>query len=152
MVNNANACKIWLSADPPNLERARVTLLRIMRDGLSAAEIIERLRALFEKSPSAKKPINLNEVIIEGSQLLHEECESKGISFETKLESELPPVLGDRVQMQQVLVNLARNSIEAMASISRFPRRVTVESRREDGRVNVDSAIAARELPNQQGF
>jgi signal transduction histidine kinase len=131
VVANALACNRWLSAVPPNLERARLAAERIERDANSASEVVNRVRALFKHSAQAMVPRNLNEVIEEVRQLMLDEVSGRGVSIETDLEGNLPRTLADRVQMQQVIVNLVRNGIEAMEATIDVPRLVSIRSRRE---------------------
>jgi PAS domain S-box-containing protein len=132
MVANSHACQRWLSAEPPNLERARVIVERIIRDANSAAEVVSKIRALFKQTAPARISLNLNEVITEVCQLIGENAARKNINIETDLDRHLPPVLVDRVQMQQVLVNLIRNGIDAMESTTDYSKSLLIRSRRDD--------------------
>ncbi len=131
VVANASACLRWLSAVPPNLERARLTAERIARDANSASEVVNRVRALFKQSTLAAIPLNLNEVIEEVRQLMLDEISGGNVSIETDLERDLPRTLADRVQMQQVIVNLVHNGIEAMEATMHVPKILSIRSRRE---------------------
>ena len=131
VVANVSACLRWLSAVPPNLERARLTAERIVRDADSASEVVDRVRALFEQSTLATIPLSLNEVIEEVRQLILDEVSGGNVSIETDLERDLPRTLADRVQMQQVMVNLVRNGIEAMEATTHVPKLLSIRSRRE---------------------
>jgi C4-dicarboxylate-specific signal transduction histidine kinase len=128
---NASACLRWLSAEPPNLERARLTAERIVRDANAASDVVNGVRALFRQSPPATIPLNLNEVIEEVCQLMRDEVSSDNVSIEADLECDLPRTLADRIQLQQVLVNLVRNGIEAMEETTHAPKLLTIRSRRE---------------------
>lgn len=130
VITNSHACQRWLSADPPNLQRARITAERMVRDSMAAAEVVSRIRALFKQTASSRTSINLNEVISEVRQLMFDEIISQGIFVETDLDAALPPVLADRVQMQQVLVNLVRNGIDAMKSTIDVSKSLKFGSRR----------------------
>jgi NO-binding membrane sensor protein with MHYT domain len=116
-VTNANACLRWLSGDTPNLEEARAAATDTVRDGMRAGEIIERVRLLFKKSPAQQELVDMNEVIREMVVLLRGEVMRCSISVQTELAADLPRVMGDRVQLQQVLMNLIHNSIEAMKDV-----------------------------------
>jgi signal transduction histidine kinase len=131
MVANAAACHRWLAADPPNLERARVTAERIIRDANAASEVVNRVRGLFKQSSPVRSPFGLNEVIAEVRQVMLDEVTGGSVTIETDLEPELPQVLADRVQVQQVLVNLVRNGIEAMEPTTGVPKLLSIRSRRE---------------------
>jgi PAS domain S-box-containing protein len=131
VVANAGACHRWLSAVPPNLERARLTAERIIRDGKAASEVVNRVRALFKQTTPTAIQLNLNEVIAEVHQLMLDENSSRRVNIETDLERDLPLTLADRVQMQQVLVNLARNGIDAMESTMELSKILSIRSRRE---------------------
>jgi signal transduction histidine kinase len=128
---NASACVRWLAADPPNIERARLTAEKIVRDASSASEVVNRVRALFKHSTMATGSLDLNEIIEEMRGLMIDEAAGANVSIETDLERNLPRTLADRVQMQQVLVNLVRNGIEAMATTVHAPKVVSIRSRRE---------------------
>lgn len=130
VITDSHACQRWLSADPPNLQRARITAERIVRDSMAAAEVVSRIRALFTQTASSRTSINLNEVIGEVRQLLFDEIVSQDIFVGTDLDPALPLVLADRVQMQQVLVNLVRNGIDAMKSTIDVSKSLKFGSRR----------------------
>ena len=114
IVANSHACHRWLSAEPPNVERAKITAERITRDANSAADVVSRIRALFRQAPRARSSENVNHLIGEVCQLMADAIAAKGIRIETNLEPDLPSVALDRVQVQQVFVNLVRNGVEAM--------------------------------------
>ena len=114
IVANSHACHRWLSAEPPNVERAKITAERITRDANSAADVVSRIRALFRQAPRARSSENVNQLIGEVCQLMADAIAAKGIRIETNLEPDLPSVALDRVQVQQVFVNLVRNGVEAM--------------------------------------
>ncbi len=117
VVTNADASLRWLSGDSPDLDEAREAIRRIARDGKRAGNVISRLRSLFKKTGAAKDRLDLNEVIEEVVILTESEARRNKVVLRKELAAELPPVLGDRVQLQQVLVNLILNAIEAMASV-----------------------------------
>ena len=114
IVANSNACHRWLSAEPPNIDRAKLTAERIVRDANSAADVVSRIRALFRHDPDAREPAALDTVIREARDLTAEEAARRGVRIDLKVEAELPALVLDRVQVQQVLVNLIRNGLEAM--------------------------------------
>jgi PAS domain S-box-containing protein len=114
IVANSNACQRWLMADPPNLERAQKTVERIIRDANSAADVVSRIRALFKQSKGARTNTALSSVIAEAHDLMAEEAARRRIRVDVAVESTLPLIALDRVQLQQVLVNLIRNGMDAM--------------------------------------
>jgi len=116
-ITNANACLRWLAGDIPNLEEARAAARRIVKDGTRAAEIISRIRLLFKKGTPERELVDVNEVIREMIDLMHSEATQYSISVRTELTADLPRVMGDRVQLQQVLMNLILNGIEAMKDV-----------------------------------
>jgi PAS domain S-box-containing protein len=118
IVTNSNACQRWLSATPPNLERAQKTVERIIRSANSAADVVSRIRALFKQSMKTRASTALSTVITEVRNLMAEEAARRRVRMDVAVESHLPPVALDRVQVQQVLVNLIRNGMEAMDSIA----------------------------------
>ena len=138
VVANAAACLRWLSDVRPNLERARLTAQRIVRDANSASDVVNRVRGLFKRSTLAAMPLNLNEVIVEVRQLMLDELSGGNVRIETDLERDLPRTLADRVQMQQVIVNLVRNGIEAMEATNDVLKLLSIRSRRESHYVRVE--------------
>jgi PAS domain S-box-containing protein len=114
VVTNGHVCHGSLTGEPPNIQRALVSLERIIRDAKSAAEVIQRIRSLYRHTSSLKHLVDANEVIAEVGELLASDLRGGSIIFRTELEPTLPAVLVDRVQLQQLLVNLTRNAIEAM--------------------------------------
>ncbi len=114
-INNANACLRWLARDEPDVQEARTAAMRIVRDGNRAAEVISRLRSLYRQSaPAERELVDVNEVLREMPALLRSEANRYSISMRTDLAVELPRIRADRVQLQQVLMNLMLNGIEAM--------------------------------------
>jgi len=114
IVANSHACHRWLSAAPPNIERAKITAERITRDANAAGDVVSRIRALFRHTPHARSPEDVNRLIGEVCRLMADKIAAQDIRIETNLEPDLPSVALDRVQVQQVLVNLIRNGIDAM--------------------------------------
>jgi PAS domain S-box-containing protein len=117
IVATCHACRRWLSADPPNLERAKITLERIIRDANSASEVVSRIRALFSQMDKTRSPADITEVITEVCRLMADELAIRNIQLQTDFDRNLPQVLIDPVQMEQVLVNLIRNAIDALDTI-----------------------------------
>jgi PAS domain S-box-containing protein len=140
---NAGACHRWLSAAPPNLERAQLTAERIVRDANAASDVVSRVRSLFKQSAPTATLLNFNEVIAEVRNLMLDEDSSRSVQIETNLQPDLPSILADRVQMQQVLVNLARNGIEAMGATQDMPKVLSIRSRR-DGTSNIHVEVCDR--------
>jgi signal transduction histidine kinase len=126
VVNNASACVRWLAAQ--NLEEARQSALRVVADGHRAGEIIGRMRALAKKAPPHKDWLDLNATIREVLALARSAVHRHGVVLETHLAAEVPRMLGDRIQLQQVLLNLLMNAIEAMSGVSAGPRTLWVSS------------------------
>ncbi len=116
-VTNANTCLRWLAGNTPNLKEARAAAMRIVKDGTRAGEIISRIRLLFKKGTPERELVDVSEVIREMIVLLRSEAMRYSISVRTELAEDLPQVLGDRVQLQQVLMNLIMNSIDAMKDV-----------------------------------
>ena len=128
-VTNAGAGLAWLAAQPPDLEETRQALGRILEDGNRAREIISRIRALAKKMPPRKDRVNINEAIIEVLALARGEVERNRVLARTEFSSDLPPVPGDRIQLQQVILNLIVNAIEAMSGAGIGPRELVVSTR-----------------------
>jgi two-component system, LuxR family, sensor kinase FixL len=145
VVTNGNACLRWLASEPANLDETRECIRRIIRDGNRASEVIARIRALAKKSSIEKALLNLNDAIREVLALTDNEARRGGVWVRTELAVGLPTVRGDRVQLQQVILNLVVNGIEAMKAISDRPRELLIKSDRyESGKVLIavqDSGI-----------
>jgi PAS domain S-box-containing protein len=118
IVANSHACQRWLSAEPPNVARAKITAERITRDANSAADVVARIRALFKQSAEPRNSVALTSVVAEARDLVAEEVARRRIRLDVDVESDLPLVAFDRVQVQQVLINLIRNGMDAMDSIA----------------------------------
>jgi PAS domain S-box-containing protein len=127
VVNNANACLRWLAAH--NLEEARQSAALIIADGHRAGEIISRIRGLVKKSPPRKDWLDINETILEVIALAQSEVQGNRVALQTQLSDELPLVLGDRIQLQQVILNLVMNGIEAMSAVADRSRDLLIRSR-----------------------
>src|SRR5262249_14195848 len=126
MVNNASACVRWLAAQ--HLEEARQSALRVVADGHRASDIISRIRALAQKAPPQNDWLDLNATIRDVLALVHSDVQRNGVALEMHLAAEVPRILGDRVQLQQVLLNLVMNAIEALSGVSAGLRALWVSS------------------------
>ena len=133
VVMNGNACRRWLAADPPNLDEAREAAHRVVSDGERAGKIIARIRSLVRRGAPERNVLDINDVIREALGFTRSELERKGVAIRAELTEGLPAVLGDRVQLQQVVVNLALNGGDAMADLPAALRQLTVRSRHENG-------------------
>ena len=129
IVTNAQVCLRWLMRDVPNLEEAREAAKYIARDGKRAGDVISRIRALVRNTGSEKAPLDINQAIEEVVHFTDDEAVRKGVALRTELAADLPFVLGDRVQLQQVLLNLIVNGMDAMSSVADGPRELLVYSR-----------------------
>jgi PAS domain S-box-containing protein len=138
VVTNGGACLRWLAGELPNLDEARDAARRVIRDGNRANEVINRIRALMRKTDTAPARLDINEVIEEVILLTRNETTRRGVTVRMELAADLPPVSGDRVQLQQLTLNLLMNGIEAMASVNDRPRELIISSRtNESGEVLV---------------
>lgn len=133
IITNANTCLRMLAADPPNVDGARETARRTIRDGDRAAAVITRLRALFTHKDAATELVDLNEATREVIALSRSELERNRVITRTELAEELPLVTGDRVQLQQVMLNLLRNGSDAMSSVDDRPRELLFRTEVEEG-------------------
>ncbi|HET9374206.1 MAG TPA: PAS domain S-box protein, partial [Chthoniobacterales bacterium] len=133
VVSNANAGLRWLSRDSPNLAEACEAIRRIVRDGNRAGDVISRMRALFKKASTAKEPLDINEVIEEVLTLTQNEVQRNRVSLRTQFANDLPLVMGDRIQLQQVLLNLLINAIQAMSGVGETQRELRVSSEKVTG-------------------
>jgi PAS domain S-box-containing protein len=134
VVTNAAACLRWLDHETPNLDEARSTVESIINDGNRAGEVIQRVRALVNKTPVQKAPLRINEVVNEVITLVQRELFSHRVSLRMELAPALPLVLADRIQLQQVILNLVVNGIEAMQSVTDRPRELMIGTRRDEAR------------------
>src|SRR3981081_3988944 len=149
-VINAHACMRWLAGDSPNLEEARAAAMRMVKDGTRAADIISRIRLLFNRSTPPREVLDVNEGIQEIIVLLRGELARYSISVWPELGTDLPQVMGDRVQLQQVMMNLINNSIEAMKDLN-GSRELGIKSQRtENEQLMVSVSDTGIGLPVQQ--
>jgi two-component system, LuxR family, sensor kinase FixL len=132
VITNANACARWLSGQSPNLGEAREAISRIVRDGNRASEVIKRIRAMLKKTAPQKSHLDINEAIREIIALAQSEARRNRVLLTADLAAGLPPVLADRVQLQQVALNLIINGIEAMRSVTDRPRNLLVRTQRDE--------------------
>jgi C4-dicarboxylate-specific signal transduction histidine kinase len=147
---NADACMRWLSQDPPNLEEARAAAMGIVKDATRAAEIINRIRLLFKKGTTERELLDVNDVVREMIILLRGEAAQHAVSVRTELAADLPRVMGDRVQLQQVMMNLMSNGIDAMKDVE-GPRELAIKSQRaENEQLMVSVSDTGVGLPPQQ--
>jgi signal transduction histidine kinase len=132
VLTNGNACLLWLASEPPDLEEARRAVERLIKDGNRAGEVIQRIRALVKGAPPRKEWVNLNETISEVVDLTRSEVQRNRVSLQTQLSGDLPPVPADRIQLQQVILNLLVNAVEAMSKVDERPRELLVGSRKHE--------------------
>jgi hypothetical protein len=137
VVAHGHACRQWLSADPPNVDRALMSADHIVRDGKSASEVVERMRSLFRHAPLDMALLDFEEVIDETCSLVSGDLRARRIALERVCETPLN-ALADRVQVQQVLINLLRNGIESMDGVADRPKRLAVAARHEGNEVVVE--------------
>ena len=128
IVTNGNAGLRWLNGDSPNLEETSQAIRRVIRDGQRAGEVVSRIRALFKKAPKVQEPLAINDVIDEVLALTQNEVNSNQVSLRTQFASDLPLVRGDRVQLQQAILNFILNAIQAMSGIADGPRELVILS------------------------
>jgi C4-dicarboxylate-specific signal transduction histidine kinase len=149
-VTDAHTCLRWLMRDPPDLEEARAAASRTIKDTSRAAEIVVRVRQLFKKGVPERQLVDVNEVIREMVGLLRGEAARYSISIRTGLAAGLPHVMADRVQLQQVLMNLMLNSMDAMRDV-KGPRELTIDSRPgENEQLVVSVSDTGAGIPPQQ--
>jgi len=149
-VTNAKTCLRWLTRDQPDVEEARAAAMRIVNDGTRAAEIIKRIRLLFKKGTSERELVDVTDVIREMIVLLRGEATRYSIVVRTELEVDTPPVMADRVQLQQVLMNLMLNAMDAMKDAG-GARELDIKSQRaENDHVLVCVSDTGVGLPVQQ--
>src|SRR3989454_5748021 len=127
----AGAAHLWLQRDPPNVERARDALQRTMQESEHAGEIVARVRALVKKAPPLATAVDINSVIVEVLDLSRNELQRNGVSSRTQLATGKPRVRGDRIQLQQLVLNLILNAVDAMSEPGGAPRELSISSLRE---------------------
>ena len=137
IVANSHACYRWLSAEPVNVERAKITTERVIRDANSAAEVVSRIRALFKQSVDNRVSLSTAGVIAEACSLVAGEALRRRIRIDIDVEDKLPPIAVDRIQIQQVLVNLIRNGMEAMDTVA-GEKTIDVRAHRVDSDVQIE--------------
>jgi signal transduction histidine kinase len=128
IVTNGTAGLRWLGGDSPDLEQTSQAIRRMIRDGKRASEVVSRMRALFKKAPAVQEPLEINEVIREVLTLTQNELQRNVVLLRTQLASDLPPVIGDRIQLQQVILNLILNAIQAIGAVTDGPRELELIS------------------------
>ena len=138
IVSNGSACLRWLAGDTPDLDEVRETVRDIVRDGKRAAEVIARIRALATKRTAPREKVDLNETVREVLAIVADEAKRKSVMIRTGFTDEVPPIFGDRVQLQQVVLNLVMNGLEAMSSVSGRARELVITTGNTDaGQVQV---------------
>jgi C4-dicarboxylate-specific signal transduction histidine kinase len=137
-VTYALAARRWLSAEPPNFREVDDALSLIVKEGNRAGEVVGRIRALIKKAPARKDAVEINEAILEAVALTRTEAANNNVSVRTELAEDLPRIQGDRVQLQQVLLNLIINAIEAMRDVGEEGRELLVSTRNEPDGVSVE--------------
>jgi PAS domain S-box-containing protein len=146
-ITSANSCMEWLAHQPPNLDRARAAAAKIDKYGNRAAEIIDRIRSLYKKSPPQRELVDVNGIIEEMLTLLKGEARRASIAMRTELAAELPEIVADRVQLQQVFMNLMLNAIEAMKDSG---GELTVKSQLQDGQLQFSVSDTGVGLPMEK--
>lgn len=148
-VTDAKTCLRWLSRDQPDVAEARESASRIVKDAMRASEIITRIGSLFKKGTPQRESIDINEIIEEMMALLHSEAGRFSISIKSELAQGLPTILADRVQLQQVVMNLMLNGIDAMEE-TRGNRELIVKSQMEDGQLQICISDSGGGIPPEQ--
>jgi C4-dicarboxylate-specific signal transduction histidine kinase len=143
IITNASTCLRMLSGDSPNVDGARETARRTIRDGNRASDVITRLRALFRKEDLTLALLDLNQVTREVIALSLSDLQRSRVALQSQFADDLPTITGDRIQLQQVILNLLRNACDAMAGVDDRPRQLLIRTERENGdrvRVSVRDA------------
>jgi C4-dicarboxylate-specific signal transduction histidine kinase len=154
-LTNAQTAMRWLTRQPSNVEKATHAIDRIVQDGERAAAIIDRIRALIKKAPARRESLQINDAIVEVVGLTRSEMSRNGVSLQMRLTEGLPLIEGDRVQLQQVILNLMINAMEAMAQISDGRRELLISTQTEEGCVLVavrDSGPGLSEIVLERAF
>jgi len=143
-ITSANSCLEWLAHEPPNLDRARAAAARIDKYGNRAAEIIDRIRSFYKKSPPQRELVDVNGIVEEMLTLLKGEANRYSVAMRTELAADLPKIMVDRVQLQQVFMNLMLNAMEAMKDSG---GELTVQSELQDGHLQFSVSDTGVGLP-----
>ncbi|MFM0339967.1 sensor histidine kinase [Paraburkholderia fungorum] len=138
IVAHGQACVRWLAATPPRLDEARYSAEQVVRDANAAADVVSRIRALFRHTAPQKIDLDVNKLILQVCTLMADDIQQNAVSLETILGEDVSKISADAVQIQQVIVNLVRNAIEALAATEERPRLLVIRSRRDAGNVVVD--------------
>jgi signal transduction histidine kinase len=146
-ITSANSCIEWLAHEPPNLDRARAAAARIDNYGNRAAEIIDRIRFLYKKSPPQREVVDVKGMIQEILTLLKGEADRHSVAMRTELAAELPKIMADRVQLQQVFMNLMLNAIESMKDSG---GELTVKSQLQDSHLQFSVSDTGVGLPTEK--
>lgn len=150
VATNASASLHWLAAHPPNLGEARAAMSNAMKEANRASGVIERLRILLKKTPPELRPLDVNEVIREVLALAHRQLVAGGVTIRTKLGGDVPVVIGDRIQLQQVMLNLIMNAIDAMLATQDRPRTLVIKSAKDEDNVVVEFQDSGKGLDPRQ--
>jgi C4-dicarboxylate-specific signal transduction histidine kinase len=138
-VTNAQAALRWLRFDPPKLDEVQRTLERIVRNAARAGDVVQRIRNLVKKAPLRDDRVDINAAIREVVELTRSEAMKNGVLVRTELADSVPPVRGDRVELQQVILNLVINAVEATSALTEGPRELQIVT----GRIEPDHALIA---------
>ena len=133
IVTNASTCLRMLDTNPPNLEGARETARRTIRDGHRASDVVTRLRTLYSRKEPVLERMDLNEAVREVTSLSSTEIQKNGLTLRQEFADNLPPAVGDRIQLQQVILNLLRNAADAMSTVDDRPKELLVRTQRDQG-------------------
>ena len=148
---DANTCLRWLTRDQPDLEEARAAASRVVKDAARAAEIMSRIRSLFKKEISQRELVDVNDILQGMIELLRSEATRYAISVRTELSDDLPQIMGDRVQLQQVTMNLIINSIDAMKDVEGTREIIITSQQAENEQLQVSVSDTGVGLPAEQG-
>jgi signal transduction histidine kinase len=149
-VTDANTCLRWLARDQPDLEEARAAASRVVKDAARATEIMSRIRSLFKKEISQRELVDVNDIIRGMIDLLRSEATRYSISMRTELSEDIPQIMGDRVQLQQVTMNLIINSIDAMKDVDGTRALAITSQRAENAQLQVSVSDTGIGLPSQR--
>ncbi len=132
VITNAETALLWLNGETPDVRQAVAGLSRVVRDGKRISDVVSQIRTLIKKSPPQKNSLDLNEAILEVVGLTHGEAVRNGVLVQTRLENRLPFIQGDKVQLQQVILNLTMNAVEAISAVDEEPREILISTTTTD--------------------
>jgi C4-dicarboxylate-specific signal transduction histidine kinase len=150
LITSANAGLNWLAGDPPNLPKTREALARVVRDGMRAGDVVSGIRGALKRTPAVKQRVNPNEIVRDVLALMHGELQQCGVQVALVLDPGVPEIVGDSLQLQQVILNLVKNGLDAVAAVEGRPGMLQIRSAVSD--LDGSTAVLVSVCDNGAGF